>query len=205
MLYIAYNNGYLDDPGGWNQGIMRIHRISTVTLNRERILDALGELARRLGANGIRAEVCLFGGAAMILAFQSRQTTKDIDAIFAPTGAVREIVSQIGQERGYGAGWFNDGVKGFASAHGKHTAANLPQFENLKLLMPVPTYLLAMKCMAARVGTPDATDVQDAKFLIRHLNLHQPSEVLDIVLNYYPEGQIQPKTQYFVESLFEET
>lgn len=62
--------------------------------------------------------------------------------------------------------------------------------------MPVPAYLLAMKCMAARVGTPDATDVQDVKFLLQRLGLQQPAEVLDIVARYYPAQQIQPKTQF---------
>ena len=173
-------------------------------LNQQRILEALAELDRRLRANGIQAEVCLFGGAAMILAFKSRQATKDIDAIFAPTSEVRELARQIGQENGYDAGWFNDGVKGFVSGRGEHTAANLPQFPNLKLTMPVPSYLLAMKCMSARAGVPNPVDVQDVKFLIRRLGLRQAPDVLDIVVNYYPENQILPKTQYFVESVFEE-
>jgi hypothetical protein len=173
-------------------------------LDRQKILDALEELSGRLSARGVNAEVCLFGGAAMILAFQSRQVTKDIDAIFAPTALVRELAAAIGQEKGYEAGWFNDGVKGFVSDKGEYSPANLPQFSNLKVLMPVPTYLLAMKCMAARVGTPDATDVQDVKYLLGHLGLREAPRVLDIVEEYYPRSQIQPKTQYFVESVLEE-
>jgi hypothetical protein len=173
-------------------------------LNRERILEALAEMDRRLAAKGMRAEVCLFGGAVMILAFQSRQTTKDIDAIFAPTNEIRELARQIGEEKGYDSAWFNDGVKGFVSGHGEYTTAGLPQFQNLKLTMPVPSYLLAMKCMAARVGIPNAADVQDVKFLTRHLGLNSPALVLDVVARYYPKNQIPPKTQYFVESIFEE-
>ena len=175
-----------------------------IPLDRQRILEALEELSRRLAARGIQAEVCLFGGAAMILAFRSRQTTKDIDAIFVPTAPVREIAAEIGREKGYDAGWFNDGVKGFVSARADHTPADLPQFPNLKVMMPVPTYLLAMKCMAARAGTPEATDVQDVKFLLRHLGLREATQVLDIVESYYPRQLIQPKTQFFVESLLEE-
>src|SRR5437867_6556480 len=117
-----------------------------IPLDRQRILEALEELSRRLAARGIQAEVCLFGGAAMILAFQSRQVTKDIDAIFAPSALVRELAAEIGREHGYDAGWFNDGVKGFVSEKGELTLANLPQFPNLRVMMPVPTYLLAMKC-----------------------------------------------------------
>ncbi|SRR6266511_1165232 len=175
-----------------------------IQLDRQRILEALDELSRRLAQRGAIAEVCLFGGAAMILAFQSRQTTKDIDAIFAPTTLVRELAEEIGREHGYDAGWFNDGVKGFVSEKGEFTPANLPQFPSLRVMMPVPTYLLAMKCLAARVATPDATDVQDVTFLVKHLGLRQASEILNIVEAYYPRNLIQPKTQYFVEAILEE-
>jgi len=88
----------------------------------------------------------------MILAFQSRQTTRDIDAIFAPVSSIREVAEQIRQEKGFESGWFNDGVKGFVSDKGEHGPANLPQFQNLRVMMPVPSYLLAMKCPAARAG-----------------------------------------------------
>ena len=128
-------------------------------LNRQCILDALQERSRRLAEHRTQAELCLFGGAAMILAFQSRQTTKDIDAIFVPSSTVRQLAEEIGRERGYEAGWFNDGVKGFVSDRGQHTAANLPQFPHLRIMMPVPAYLLAMKCLVARAGTGEATDV----------------------------------------------
>lgn len=173
-------------------------------LDRERILDALQELSSRLAERGVIGEVCLFGGAAMILAFQSRQTTKDIDAIFAPTALVREIAEQIGREKGYQSGWFNDGVKGFTSDRGQYDAGRLPQFPNLRVFTAAPTYLLAMKCLAARVATPDATDLQDVKFLLRFLGLRDPQAVLEIVESYYPAHLIQPKTQYFVEAALEE-
>jgi hypothetical protein len=175
-----------------------------ILLDRQRILDALHELSRRLAQRSVTAEVCLFGGAVMILAFQSRQTTKDIDAIFAPTALVRELAAAIGRERDYEAGWFNDGVKGFVSEKGEFTPANLPLFPNLRVMMPVPAYLLAMKCLAARAGTPDSTDVQDVKFLLRHLGLRDARQVLDLVEAYYPQNLIQPKTQYFVEAVLEE-
>jgi hypothetical protein len=142
-------------------------------LDFQRIHDALEMLSRRLGERGVKGEVCLFGGAAFILAFQSRQSTKDIDAIFVPTSIVRELVAQIGEESGYAEGWFNDGVKGFISDKHSVTAADLPQFENLTVTMPVPEYLLAMKCMAARVDLDESKDEQDARFLIKNETLYR--------------------------------
>lgn len=72
--------------------------------------------------------------------------------------------------------------------------------------MPVPEYLLAMKCMAARLGgmTGEGTDVPDIVFLIRHLRLPDARTVLDLVGQYYPANRIPIKTQYLVEGLFEE-
>ena len=63
-----------------------------------------------------------------------------------------------------------------------------------------------MKCMAARIaGTGnESSDVADIVFLIRHLQLKTPIEVLDIVAQYYPAKQIPAKTQFLIEGLFEE-
>jgi hypothetical protein len=73
------------------------------------------------------------------------------------------------------------------------------------MTMPIPEYLLAMKCMAARIGgAGEQTDVPDIIFLIRHLKLKSANEVLDVVGRYYPASRIPVKTQYLVEGLFEE-
>jgi hypothetical protein len=97
-------------------------------------------------------------------------------------------------------------VKGFLSAEGTTTTGNLPQFPHLHLTMPVPEYLLAMKCMAARLGGPgeEASDLPDIVFLIEHLELSSAREVLDVVERFYPAKRISVKTQYLVEGLFEE-
>ena len=113
---------------------------------------------------------------------------------------------RIAAEQNLPADWLNDGVKGFLSTRHEITAGDLPQFPHLRLTMPVPEYLLAMKCMAARIGgtTEEPTDVADIIFLIRHLALSSAREVLDLVAQYYPANRIPAKTQYLVEGLFEE-
>ena len=54
-------------------------------LSKEVILDALGRLNDALKNRDVRGELCLFGGAVMVLAFQARPSTQDVDAIFRPT------------------------------------------------------------------------------------------------------------------------
>ena len=176
-------------------------------LTREQILRALTALSNELGKRGIVGEICIFRGTAMVLAFTARLTTKDVDAIFQPTGTIRELARTIAAQLDLPGNWLNDGVKGFVSAHHETTSGELPQFSHLRMTMPVPEYLLAMKCMAARLGGAtgeEPSDVSDILFLIRRLNLKSSDEVLDLVGRYYPAARISVKTQYLVESLFEE-
>jgi hypothetical protein len=175
-------------------------------LTREAILRALRSLSEELGKQNVTGELCLFGGTVMVLAFTARLSTKDVDALFQPTPLIREIASRIAEEQHLPGDWLNDGVKGFLSARHDVTTGNLPQFPHLRLTMPVPEYLLAMKCMAARIGstTGEASDIPDILFLIRHLRLKSSRAVLDLVAQYYPSARIPVKTQYLVEGLFEE-
>ena len=175
-------------------------------LTREAILRALGALSDELAKAGVTGEVCLFDGTVMVLAFNARISTKDVDALFQPTPLIRELARRIGEEQHLPSDWLNDGVKGFLSSRHETTSANLPQFPNLRLTMPVPEYLLAMKCMAARLGgtTGEPSDVPDIVFLVRHLQLKSARDVLDLVGQYYPANRITVKTQYLVEGLFEE-
>ena len=166
------------------------------------IRQALTELDTIMAQRGIKGEVCLFGGAVMVLAFCARQSTRDVDAVFAPAAAIREAVAEVGREHGWAEDWLNDGVKGFVSARQnvQDAGLNLP---NLSVTMPVPAYLLAMKCMAARVEQ-GSRDMEDVKFLIRRLGLPDPEAVLTIVEDYYPPNRLSVKTRYFVEAAFEE-
>ena len=173
----------------------------------DQILQALECLSDELGKQGILGEICLFGGTAMVLGFSARLATKDVDAIFQPAGIIRKVADKIAAQLDLPANWLNDGVKGFVSTHHETTTGELPQFPNLRMTMPVPEYLLAMKCMAARIGgatAEDPSDVIDIVFLIQRIGLKSSEEVLDLVGRYYAAERIPVKTQYLVESLFEE-
>ena len=175
-------------------------------LERAAIIKAFQEMSDELGRRGTTGELCLFGGTVMVLAFAARPSTKDVDAIFQPTQVIREVARRIGETNQFPGDWLNDGAKGFVSARHETMEGSLPQFPNLRLTMPVPEYLLAMKCMASLIGAVEgeADDVADIVFLIRHLNLKEAKDVLDIVATYYPKDHVPIKAQYLVEGLFAE-
>jgi hypothetical protein len=175
-------------------------------LDRRTLIRALESLSAHLEREGVTGELCLYGGAVMVLAFQARQSTRDVDAIFQPASAVRQAARAVANELCLEEHWLNDGVKGFISHRGQVTSGDLPQFPALRVVMATPEYLLAMKCMAARVAVAagEPSDVADILFLIQHLRLKDANAVLALVEDYYPRDKIPVRTQYLVESLFEE-
>ena len=64
---------------------------------KSEILQYLKELNGHLGAADIKGEICLYGGAVMCVFFDSRPSTKDVDAIFQPAGKMREAARPRGR------------------------------------------------------------------------------------------------------------
>ena len=142
-------------------------------------------------------EVGILGGAVMCLVFQARESTKDVDAVFAPTREIRDAARVVAGEFGVPDDWLNDAAKGFlVSSPPRIQVLDLP---NLRVWAPTAEYLLAMKCISARFDTHDAADVA---FLVRHLGLACPDEVFERITRYYPRERVPPKTRFLVEELF---
>ena len=141
----------------------------------------------------------------MVLAFCARQSTKDVDAIFAPAGAVREAARLVAHELDLPQDWLNDAAKGFASEKGTFEPLAGVAFENLRIQTPTAEYLLAMKVMAARVAIADTLgDKEDIAFLARRLALKTPEEAIMIVEKYYDPARILPRSIYLLDEIFEE-
>jgi hypothetical protein len=157
-------------------------------------LERINELLKDKGMLG---EVSLFGGAAMCLVYGSRSSTKDIDAVFAPTPEMYAIIQNIAEEYGLPSDWLNNGVKGFVSTN--HDVRLYRRLSHLTITAASPEYLLAMKCLASRLGA--SRDVEDIQFLLRHLNIRTVQEAYKILERFYPPRRILPKTQYLLETL----
>lgn len=167
-------------------------------MDTKQIKQYLDELNDELQAMNIKGEVCLYGGAVMCLAYNARPATKDVDAVFKPTSEMRQAIARVAERNSLPENWLNDGVKGFLVPHPQRTFLNL---SHLKVYMPEPDYLLAMKAISARA---ESYDPEDVKLLIHLLGLKNPNEVFTIIEKYYPRQQIKPATQYFIEELFEQ-
>lgn len=175
----------------------------STTLPKAAIIQALQALDAECAARGITGELCVYGGAEMVLVFDARESTRDVDAVFKPKTEIREAARIVSQKLELPADWLNDGVKGFLSENESFSRFSIPELDdlsNLRFLWPSPDYILAMKCMAARIDDT-ATDRGDVLFLIQKLSLKSAVEVLGIVERFFPKDRIHIKTVYFIEEI----
>lgn len=173
-------------------------------MSREKILAAFAGLNVKLREENIVGEICIFDGTAMVLAFNARLSTKDVDAIFKPPDVFRRSAAELAESMALPATWLNDGVKGFVSASPEYTSQGLPQMSHLRVIRPSAEYLLAMKCMASRAPAYDTQgDREDIAFLIDRAGLKSADEVLAVVERFYPPDRILPKTHFMLLEVFE--
>src|SRR5947209_4967033 len=119
-------------------------------LSAVRIRELLESLNAELANRNVRGELFLAGGAVMCLVFQAREATKDIDALLVPAAELRRAAEAVGRREGLPSNWLNDAVKGFFSEAGRFEV--YAEMSHLRIYVPHPEYLLAMKCLAMRLG-----------------------------------------------------
>lgn len=165
-------------------------------LQRQKILQLFESLDTELGRRGVTGEIGLCGGAVMCLVFKARESTKDVDGIFEPTGAIREASREVAARMDVREDWLNDAAKAyFLTQPPRQEVLSLP---HLRVWAPTAEYMLAMKCVSARFDTHDLDDV---RFLLRHLDVSSVGQAFEIVERFYPRRHIPPKTQFLIEEL----
>lgn len=178
-------------------------------LTRDDIVAGFQELGRLAQEAGVFVDLAVYGGSAIAIAWQFRDTTRDVDVVIqGDAGFVRAAARQIAQSRQWPEDWLNDAVKGFVSDHGDHKVyadyVNPEGSGGVRVFVPTTEYLLAMKCLAMRIGDAEGHDVEDIRHLITDLGLTTPQEVLDIVTRYYPASRITPKVFYGIQEILQE-
>ena len=175
-------------------------------LDKETTFRALQRLAELAREKEIHLSLTIYGGTVMMLAYDCRAATKDIDAIFHPPEVVAALLAQVARELALPEDWMNDGVRPFVATREERIAFAELAIPGLVITRPSPRYLLAMKCLAGRLPTPfRAGDAADIKLLLRRLGLHTIEEVDAIVADYYGARKLEDDKRWLVEKLLRKT
>lgn len=169
-----------------------------VRLSREDMLRLFDLLNEELAAEDVHGELYLVGGAVMCLALDARHATRDVDGYFRPTAVIRQAAHRVAGRADVPPGWLNDAVKGYLSPRGDFDP--YLDLDHLQVFVARPAYLLAMKCAAMRLGE-EFRDLDDVRYLLRHLNLTSAEQALQVVTRYFDEKRLPPKTRLALEEL----
>ena len=169
-------------------------------LTRQEIITALERLGQLATADGYTLHLMVVGGAAMVLRYNARQSTHDIDALFLPppeARVVRAWATVVAREYGWPDDWLNDAAKGYLI--GVSRGPVLLEAPGIEVRQPIVEQLLAMKLCAWR----DDVDIADAGRLLGDLAPGSNRvNVWQRVVPYLLPGR-ELKAQYAFEDLWE--
>jgi hypothetical protein len=174
------------DP--WGKGL------AVELFSRNNIVRAFEALSSELGSEGPPSELVIAGGAALVLLYGARDSTKDVDAVISDT-VVKRAARRVAAQLELPEDWLNDGAKGFLQ--GVAMGEIVFQTRNLVVRTLAPKQLLAMKLGAWR----DDLDIADARLLLSKLT-GAKDEVWRTIEPYVMPGR-ELKTLYAFEDLWE--
>jgi hypothetical protein len=177
-------------------------------LTKDDILRGLRKIDVKAKESSILIDLAIYGGAALAIAFDIGRATRDVDAVVrGDPDFLRAIAADVAEEEGWPRDWLNDGVKGFLSSEEEmllmESFPGSPR-GGLRVHVPSPAYLFAMKCMAMRPeGIDGSHDVTDIEALANKIGIKNLSEALSLIEGFYPSSRIPPKVRFGVEEIME--
>ncbi|MBM3853032.1 MAG: hypothetical protein FJ399_07735 [Verrucomicrobia bacterium] len=176
-------------------------------LTKGEILAALRRLSELAAAEGVRLEMTLYGGAVMLLAYDARDVTKDVDAIVHPPEVARRLAHRVAAELGWPEDWLNDEVRLFLGVREAKNEFPLPNISRagLHITRPTARYLLAMKVMACRKPLPGyAGDLADIRLLLRVTRIRTLAGIEQAVDAFFPDTVLPDTTRLTLGELLKE-
>ena len=84
-----------------------------VLLDHDDAQRPLRGLPGRLHADGVKAGICIVGGAAIALMNADRLSTADVDAVLLPGGPVLAMTATMAVERELPVDWLNEAAMAY--------------------------------------------------------------------------------------------
>ena len=152
--------------------------------------SSLAELADQLNARNVKAKIYLVGGAVMVLAFDARFTTGDIDDSIHPTDDVLAVAAEIGERRGLGSEWLNNSAQQFIPVFKEPNWQPILKSGNVEIVAADERSMLAMKMRAGR-GSRDRLDIN---LLVKRCGITSVAEALELYEEFFPEDALPDRT-----------
>lgn len=158
----------------------------------ERLVALLTELAERItAASPEPCEIRVVGGAAISLKYNhQRDPTGDVDALQATNAdVVYAAASAVAVSHGLRDNWLNFKVKMYAPdpMYSEPDWSVVLEHSNVRILVPEPRMLLAMKLRAGR-----GRDLGDVDVLLHACDISTYANAVAAFREFYTDDEIKP-------------
>lgn len=154
---------------------------------RRELAERFELLSDELAEVDVEAELCLVGGAVVVIAFNAKPDTRRIRALFKPTDLVRAAAERVANVMGLPHDWLNDSVRRLLGS-GDTSDPSL-DVANLKLFGARPDYVLAVKCASLAFDTASGAE-DDIRYLLRFLDIRGLADAMTLIGRYFSERQL---------------
>jgi hypothetical protein len=173
-------------------------------IDKETAKKAIARLAELASRRQINLDLTVYGGTVMMVAYNARPGTMDIDAIFRPRDEVIPIIEEVAREMNLDPNWLNDDVRVWLAENEKGALIAFPEIADfgngLSVKRPSAKYLLAMKSRAGRLPLPGQKgDYDDLVFLLRHTQTKSVDVVDKLVEKYFLGDCLSEKNRAILE------
>lgn len=180
-------------------------------LTREDLSRAFEIMGRYLSERSILGEIAVYGGSAIMLQFDWRRSTHDVDAVVLhadeiavpPVSLTRhevvgDAVGYAGAALGLDDGWLNRAVDGF-TAHDEGETHLMPFGAypadgptGLRVSLARPEYLCAMKLAAMKRQDVGNKDFDDALRLALSIGIEDEAGLRGLYEGFFPDDELDP-------------
>ena len=181
-------------------------------LTRDAVHDAFVELGTLARTEGKIIDLAVYGGSALMLASNFRDSTRDVDAVVgADRTLIDRLAAMVAARRGWPPDWLNDGVRTYLSPNVEGVREHHQLFRSypseqkpgLRVFLPTPEYILAMKMMAMRLDeTAGKSDLEDIINLLDVVEITTPEAAVEFAAAFYPEARISGRLLLGLEELW---
>lgn len=167
------------------------------------IFEKIGELCLQ---QGLTLEIAVYGGSAIMLEFDYRSATFDIDFVPVSGGAekVKSLANIASQSLGFPEHVLRDDVSLFVSDLAEYAfQGEFPKGAgNLRVFTAKPEYIFAMKMLAMR-SAMDTQDLRDIWELADVCGIDSADKAGVMLEKYYPKSVLPLRNKMIIEDVFE--
>lgn len=175
-------------------------------LSRADMISMFQEMGKLCERRGAYFEIAIYGGSAIMLSFDYRQSTVDIDfvPVFGASKDIQDIANLAAQSLGFQANILRDDVAVFISDLARYAPyGEFPKGTgHLRIYTATPEYIFSMKILAMR-SSIETQDLRDAWELADLCGITNIDEAVNTLSKFYPQKTLPVRNRLILEDVFE--